>query len=255
MRIIAGEFKGRRLLSPPETAQTRPVPSRVRESLFLLLRGHFAGASVYDAFAGTGSFGLEALSRGASRCVFVEQDRTMSRVLEKNIGALGVGERAEVFTGDALGAGALARCPRPATIIMFDPPYDLAWDALGWRRIKGQFESLVERLSEDGYAILRTPWPFFHLRNAEGEVVPARVRKEQSRPARERPRRWRSQDLVELERGRGSRPEAEEDFPEPEPERAGLKREKVDLTMRTGIGPETHVYGRMGVHLYMRRRG
>lgn len=159
MRIIGGEFKRRKLHGPPEGVETRPLPDMVREALFNLLRGHIEDQPVFDAFAGTGSFGLEAASRGASRVVLVERDRRMARVLQQNIDELGAGDRCEVVIGDALGAGALSRCPSPVHIAFFDPPYDLERDAGGWMRIAQQFARVVERLDPEGYAILRTPWP------------------------------------------------------------------------------------------------
>ncbi len=162
MRIISGEYRRRNLLSPPDGATTRPIPDRVKESVFSLLRGHCEGAAVLDCFAGTGAIGLEAVSRGASRCVFVEQDKRVVSVLERNIAALGCGERCEVARSDALGPAALSRCPRPVDLIFFDPPYPLVSDEAGWLRVKRQFERLIERLSPEGYAILRTPWPFRH---------------------------------------------------------------------------------------------
>ena len=75
MRIIAGEFKKRKLQGPPDDTTTRPIPDMVKEALFNILRGHPEDGAVLDCFAGTGSIGLEALSRGAPRCVFVERDK------------------------------------------------------------------------------------------------------------------------------------------------------------------------------------
>lgn len=162
MRIIAGEFRSRKLISPPEDAQTRPLPDRVKESIFSILRGNIEGAVVYDGFAGTGAFGFEALSRGAARCVFVEKDKRMAGVLERNIEMLGVGDRCELVVGDVLGPGALARCPRPADLVFLDPPYPLMCDRLGSKRIKGQLALLGECLSAAGFALLRSPWPLHY---------------------------------------------------------------------------------------------
>ena len=160
MRIISGEFRGRRLLAPEGEDITRPLPDRVRTALFNMLVGHFEGEAFYDAFAGTGSFGLEALSRGAARCVFIEKDRTALGVLKKNIELCRADDRAEVFQGDALGAGALSRCPRPVHIIMFDPPYAMLEEPVPRKRAFDAFARLVECLDDTGFAILRTPWPF-----------------------------------------------------------------------------------------------
>lgn len=160
MRIIGGEFRSRRLESPEGADVTRPLPDRVRTALFNMLTGHYEGQSFFDTFAGTGSFGLEAISRGAARCVFVERDKGALGVLARNIEALGAGDRAEVFAGDALGPAALSRCPSPVHVVMFDPPYALVEDPAQRPRVFEQFARLIERLDDTGFAILRTPWPF-----------------------------------------------------------------------------------------------
>jgi 16S rRNA (guanine(966)-N(2))-methyltransferase RsmD len=160
MRIIAGQFKARRLKSPEGSDVTRPLPDRVRTSLFSLLNGHYEGQAFCDFFAGTGAFGLEALSRGAASCLFVEKDREALKVLKENIASLGVEDRAEVFAGDALGAGALSRVPRPAHVILFDPPYPLMEDPAQRRRVFDQFVRAAGLLDDEGFALIRTPWPF-----------------------------------------------------------------------------------------------
>lgn len=160
MRIIGGEFRSRRLNTPPDASTTRPIPDRVRESVFNLLRGNFDGARVVDAFAGTGVFGLEAISRGAIECVFIERDRKVADILRRNVRALGVEDRSEVFEADALGAGAVARCPRPVDLVFLDPPYPLMGDPLGWSRVRAQTERFIEHLADEGFCLLRTPWPF-----------------------------------------------------------------------------------------------
>lgn len=162
MRIIAGEFKKRRLQGPPDDSVTRPIPDQVKESLFNILRGHCQDGAAFDCFAGTGSIGLEALSRGCPRCVFVERDRRIAEILRANIEHCGAGDRAEVVVGDALGAGALSRCPRPVHLVFFDPPYPLVRQEASWKRVKEQFSRAVALLDDTGYAVLRTPWPFFH---------------------------------------------------------------------------------------------
>lgn len=159
MRIIAGEFKRRRLLSPPEGSTTRPIPDRVKVSLFNLLRGHFDGVAVFDAFAGTGAIGLEAVSRGAARCVLVERDKRVAATLKANIEALGAQDRCEVVVGDALGYAAALRCPVGVHLVFFDPPYAMMEDAARRPRVMAQLGRCIERLDETGYAILRTPWP------------------------------------------------------------------------------------------------
>ena len=162
MRIIAGEFRRRQLHTPPDATITRPIPDRVKESVFGLLRGNFENAEVLDCFAGTGAIGLEALSRGAKRVVFVEQSRTIAAILQKNIETLGVTRRSELVIGDALGIGALARAGRPLNIAFLDPPYPLMEDPLMFKRVMGQLSAIIDLLAPDGFAVLRTPWPLRH---------------------------------------------------------------------------------------------
>jgi 16S rRNA (guanine966-N2)-methyltransferase len=125
MRIIAGEFRGRKLLPPEGLDVTRPITDRVKQSLFDILTPLLPGARVYDCFAGTGSMGLESLSRGAAAATFFEADRGALARLRKNIEALGVGERSKVIPGDLFrwfgqppGTGT-----GPADILFLDPPY------------------------------------------------------------------------------------------------------------------------------------
>jgi 16S rRNA (guanine966-N2)-methyltransferase len=127
MRIVGGSHRGRRLVAPPgETV--RPTSDRAREALFnILSHGNFAAAGlmfaerpVLDAFAGTGAFGLEALSRGAGAAAFIENDRAALAALRRNVAALGEAERAHIVPGDA------TRPPRAAfacALAFLDPPY------------------------------------------------------------------------------------------------------------------------------------
>jgi len=122
MRIIAGAWRGRPLQAPPGQA-TRPTSDRARETLFSMLQsrlGSFEGLRVADLFAGTGALGLEALSRGAAHCTFVEQDRAAVDTLRKNVTALGAVASADIR------ASAVANAPPPAQpchLILMDPPY------------------------------------------------------------------------------------------------------------------------------------
>lgn len=140
------------------------MPDRVKEAMCNILRGHFEGASVFDAFAGVGTTGLEAVSRGAARVVMVEKDTRVARALRENIESLGVEDRCEVVVGDALGPGALARCPSPVHLAFFDPPYALMQDEPRRRRVLEQVQRVVQRLDEGGFCVLRAPWP---LRDAD----------------------------------------------------------------------------------------
>ncbi|HEX3693176.1 MAG TPA: 16S rRNA (guanine(966)-N(2))-methyltransferase RsmD [Solirubrobacteraceae bacterium] len=127
MRVIAGRLGGRRLIAPPGTAHTRPTSDRVREATFSIL-GDVGGARVLDLFAGTGGLGIEALSRGAARCVFVERERRALAALRANLNALELGAPlAELRAGDALAGVELARERGEAYDLVFvDPPYRAA---------------------------------------------------------------------------------------------------------------------------------
>src|SRR3954452_2704479 len=121
MRIIAGEFRGRKLL-PPEGMTTRPVTDRVKQSLFDILTPLLPDARVYDCFAGTGSMGLECLSRGAASAVFFEADRSAVGRLRRNISTLGVDDRSQVVPTDLFRWFPAAPVPtRPADLIFLDP--------------------------------------------------------------------------------------------------------------------------------------
>jgi 16S rRNA (guanine966-N2)-methyltransferase len=124
VRVIAGRFGGRRLRAPKGTDITRPTSDRVREALYAML-GDVEQAQVLDLFAGTGALGIEALSRGAKRAVFVERDRGALAALTSNLKALGLeASEAEVRRGDALQALRSARA-RAETydLVLIDPPY------------------------------------------------------------------------------------------------------------------------------------
>jgi len=124
MRIIAGEFRGRKLL-PPEGDATRPITDRVKQSLFDILTPHIEGSRVYDLFAGTGSMGLECLSRGAGHATFFEADRSALERLKKNIAALKVESRSQIILGDLFKWFSTSMPTECANLIFLDPPYRL----------------------------------------------------------------------------------------------------------------------------------
>ena len=124
MRIIAGEFKGR-TLAGPTGPDVRPTSDGLRETLFNILRDQVDGAHVVDAYAGTGSVGLEALSRGARQASFIEQNPRVLQGLEKNIAALGVRDRTTVVRGDVLSLPLDGWNLAPADLAFADPPYDV----------------------------------------------------------------------------------------------------------------------------------
>src|SRR5438105_7097589 len=100
MRVIAGEFRSRKLKTLPGLA-TRPTPDRLRETLFNILAPRIEGSVFLDAYAGTGAVGIEAVSRGAKRAIFVDKSRAAVEVIRENLTTLGLTDRAEVYCGKA----------------------------------------------------------------------------------------------------------------------------------------------------------
>lgn len=152
MRIIAGEFRGRRIAAPAGRA-TRPMLDRVREALFSTVQRHVPDAGVLDLFAGSGSLGLEALSRGARTVRFVEQAAPALAVLRANVAALGVRDRVAILTGDALRPPAWGPA---ADLIFVDPPYTLLEERRA--RVLAALAGLVgDVLLPGGVLVLHTP--------------------------------------------------------------------------------------------------
>jgi 16S rRNA (guanine966-N2)-methyltransferase len=123
VRIVAGEWRGRNLVAP-EGDTTRPTSDRTRETLFSMLvsrLGSFEDLRVADLFAGSGALGLEALSRGAGTCLFVEQDAAAMRALRRNITNLRAQERCDVRATSVLSMGAIRG--EPLDLVLLDPPY------------------------------------------------------------------------------------------------------------------------------------
>jgi 16S rRNA (guanine966-N2)-methyltransferase len=120
VRVVAGEFRGRRL-SAPRGVRTRPTADRVREALFSIL-GEVEGARVLDLYAGSGALGIEALSRGAGSAVFVERDPRAAAAIERNLAAVGV--EAALVRDDV--SRFLARAEGSFDLVFCDPPYDSA---------------------------------------------------------------------------------------------------------------------------------
>ena len=122
MRIVAGEWRGRKLVAP-EGRQTRPTADRTRETLFSMLAsrlGSFEGLRVADLYAGSGALGLEALSRGAAHATFVETDRAALKSIDANVSTLGASARVSIR---AMSAAALTRVD-PFDLTFADPPYE-----------------------------------------------------------------------------------------------------------------------------------
>lgn len=120
MRVIAGEFRSRVLKTLPGL-DVRPTPDRLREALFNVLGARMGGCVFLDAYAGTGAVGIEALSRGAGRAIFLEKNRAAVAVIRENLKALGIADRADV----AFGKTAPLLNKYRADVVFLDPPYPL----------------------------------------------------------------------------------------------------------------------------------
>lgn len=121
MRVVAGSLRGRAIKAPDGDA-TRPTTDRAREALFNALNslGVIDGSNVLDLYAGSGALGIEALSRGAAKCTFVERDRRALDAIRSNISHLGIGDRSNVLAGDV---PTLVAALRQFDLVLADPPY------------------------------------------------------------------------------------------------------------------------------------
>ena len=124
MRIISGTSKGRKLVTP-RSQSLRPTSDRVKESIFNILQDDIVGKVVLDLFAGTGNLGIEALSRGAKKTIFVEKGRQALRLIQRNLTQFGLEERSEILPKDAIRAiGILKQRGESFDLILMDPPYE-----------------------------------------------------------------------------------------------------------------------------------
>jgi 16S rRNA (guanine966-N2)-methyltransferase len=166
MRIVGGKFRGRALKSPADDRITRPTSDRVREAVFnILAHGSaavdFDGAKVLDLFAGTGALGLEALSRGAQFCLFVEEDADARGTIRDNIEALGLTGITKIFRRDATDLGPAARHGQ-FDIVFLDPPYG-----------KGLGEKALTVLDREGWLLPGARIVFEERKGARPDVPPA----------------------------------------------------------------------------------
>ena len=159
MRIIAGDKRGMKLLCP-DTQDTRPITDRVKESLFNVLRSRelLVGRRVADLFAGVGSLGLEALSRGAQFATFVEQDPKIAAFLDKNIAKAGFVAQSKVVRANAfrLGAPAAGVGEPKYDLVFVDPPYARTREVGAGSLLDQLFTVLSRQVAEQGVAIVRT---------------------------------------------------------------------------------------------------
>lgn len=147
MRIIAGAAKGRRLAAPPGT-DTRPLTGRMRESMFSALGVRVVGARVLDLYAGTGSAGLEALSRGAEDVTFVEADPSAAHILADNVERVGLGGRLVVATAEHF----VSQSPEVFDIVFVDPPYAMDDEA-----VERLLASVTRLVAEAGAVLVHRP--------------------------------------------------------------------------------------------------
>lgn len=166
MRIIAGS-KARMSLLPPQDRTTRPITDRVKESLFSILQFRLAGAQVADLFCGTGSMGLEAVSRGAAHAIMVDADRDALNRLGKNIDKLGFAAQTTVVRTDIFRAGIpsppLPRgkagnqpppYPKP-DLVFVDPPYRLSTDTATESPLGQLLQKIAAQVTADAVVIVR----------------------------------------------------------------------------------------------------
>ena len=151
MRIVGGEWGGRRL-EAPRGRETRPTTDRVREAWLAALQAELPGAAVLDLFAGSGALGLEALSRGAAHATVVESAPAALAALRANVEALGAGDRARVVRGDAMRFLHRLAAEERFDLTLADPPYGrgLAADLVGrWAERPFSRILCVERRRDD----------------------------------------------------------------------------------------------------------
>jgi 16S rRNA (guanine966-N2)-methyltransferase len=161
MRVIAGQFKGRRLKTPSWDG-LRPTSDKLRETLFNILAPRMEAATVLDGFAGTGAIGIEALSRGASSVTFVDADPRAIALIEENLALCRVESGAFVQRGDV--ESVLGRLPEsPFDVIVLDPPYDFA-------RVADALDAASACLAPDGIIVLE------RATKREPDIPPSLVR-------------------------------------------------------------------------------
>ena len=158
MRIISGSKRGMKLL-PPKGDTTRPIIDRIKESMFDVLYKYdlIEDKNVADLFSGTGSFGLEALSRGAKNVSFVDQTGKIIDILRKNIERCGFTDQSKVIRANAFKIGApVWEDDDKFSLIFVDPPYIMSRDAEGNSKIGNLMLITAEQLTDDGLVVVRT---------------------------------------------------------------------------------------------------
>jgi 16S rRNA (guanine966-N2)-methyltransferase len=155
MRVIAGTARRTGLKSVPGH-DTRPIPDRIKESVFAMLTAHekIEGAAVMDLYAGSGSLGIEALSRGAASAIFVERSRDCVRVIEQNLEKTRLADQSRVISSDVVGALSMRVTDRQRfDLIFFDPPFPDT--ATGLPADDTALVLAAARLNPDGWLLIR----------------------------------------------------------------------------------------------------
>ena len=161
MRIVSGKYRRRKLFAHPGTV-TRPITDRAKEFLFQRLQDELKACQVADVFAGTGTMGLEALSRGAASVVFIEKDRRAHELLKRNVTMLGVERETLCWRADALRSSFRPKGADdffPYDIVFFDPPYRMIPNLVPGTLIYKSLERLSREnvTTPDARFVLRTP--------------------------------------------------------------------------------------------------
>ena len=157
LKVLGGQFRSQQLKTPRDSETTRPWTGRARESVFNQLRGHIPDGNVLDLFAGVGTMGLEAASRGAKQVIMVERDRRIFELLEYNIKNLDCKDTVTAVSADALGTVPLLRAPKPLDVVFIDPPYIMMSDDALRTLVFEQLNNIEPYLAQDGLIVLRSP--------------------------------------------------------------------------------------------------
>lgn len=167
MRVIAGTAGGRKL-EPPDGLDIRPTTDRVREAVFnaLFSRLDLDDCRVVDLFAGTGAYGIEALSRGAQHATFVERDRRAVELIRRNVESLGFDDQSTVLQSDALTWAQRSSGTMP-DVVFCDPPY--VFDA--WTDLLDPLEAALVVIESDGPIVLPEAWVAIRTKRYGGTVV------------------------------------------------------------------------------------
>ena len=170
MRVITGTARGRRLLEP-DGMDTRPTTDRVKEGIFSSIQFEIEGRRVLDLFGGTGQMGIEALSRGAAHCTFLDLRKEAVGVIRENLKRTGFAEDAAVVQGDYLAF--LTRCKEKFDLIFLDPPY-----GTGMLEKAMEIITEIDIVSENGIIVCENgssaDWPAVSVREDPNCPVPAR---------------------------------------------------------------------------------